>query len=116
MTSNPPPGPIFGATQITYTVDINNTSDVFATNAVLTDVLPYNLSFVSASVNRPPLACSVNGQVVTCSLGNLPGHDAVRVVIVANVTAAVYTSNGAGVTELQDDANPANNSASVTHS
>jgi hypothetical protein len=71
---------------------------------------------VSASVNRPPLACSVSGQVVTCPLGSLPGRDSVRVVLVANVTSAVYTSNGAYVTELQDDANPANNSAAITHS
>jgi len=115
MSSNPAPGSIFGVTQITYTIDVNNVSDIFATNAVLTDLLPSNLSLVSATVNRPPLACSVNGQVVTCPLGDLPGHDSIRVVIVANVTSAVYTSNGASVTELQNDATPANNSASITH-
>jgi uncharacterized repeat protein (TIGR01451 family) len=116
LTSSPPAGPILGVTQITYTIDVTNQSDVFATNAVLTDVLPANLSFVSATVNRSPLACSAVGQVVTCPFGGFAGRDSIRVTIVTNVTSAVYTSNTASVTELQTDANPANNSASITHS
>jgi hypothetical protein len=50
-----------------------------------------------------------------CPFGSVPGHDSIRFVFVASVTSAVYTSNGASVTELQDDANPANNSAVIAH-
>ncbi len=116
MTSNPPPGSIFGVSQITYTMDVTNQSDVFATNATLNDVLPANLSYVSGTVDRSPLTCTSTAQIVTCPLGSLAGSDTIRVVIVANVTSAAFTTNSARVTELQPDANPANNTAAITHS
>jgi uncharacterized repeat protein (TIGR01451 family) len=115
MTSNPPPGPIFGVSQITYSVTAANVSDVTAVDAVVTDVLPANLSFVSATVNRSPYACSATGQVVTCPFTSFAGRDSIRIDIVANVNSAVATTNTATVTELQSDANATNNSASVTH-
>ncbi len=97
-------------------MDVTNQSDVFATNATLNDVLPANLSYVSGTVDRSPLTCTSTAQIVTCPLGSLAGSDTIRVVIVANVTSAAFTTNSATVTELQPDANPANNTAAITHS
>jgi len=122
MTSNPPPGPIFGVTDITYTIDITNQSDVFGSNVKLADVLPANLSLVSATVQPPSgggpphLTCPTpTGQAVTC-IGDLAGHSTVRIVLVTHVVSAVFTSNTASVSCLQPDANPVNNMATVIHS
>ena len=116
MTSDPPPGSLVGVTQITYTIDVTNLTDVFATNAKVVDFVPGNLSAVTATlVGGAPNACTGSG-AITCFIGGLPGHATARIVISGNVISQfTYTSNSANVSALQPDPNMANNIAAITH-
>jgi uncharacterized repeat protein (TIGR01451 family) len=120
MTSNPPPGSLVGVSQITYTIDVTNLTDVFASNVKVNDFLPSNLTLAPGSPGSPnptvvdrPLAVCTAG--FTCSIGDLPGRTTVRVIAVTNVTSVVYTSNTVSVSALQPDPNTANNFFNLTH-
>jgi uncharacterized repeat protein (TIGR01451 family) len=116
MTSSPPPPSLVGVTQITFTLDVTNQSDVFATDVKVFQGLDANLDYVSATVvGQPPTVCT-GTYAITCSIGSMPGHATARVVVVANVRSqSAYTTSGASVSAVQPDPNPTNNSAGVTY-
>ena len=80
-----PPGPIATGGYITYGIGVGDLGAANTSGVVVTDTLPSNTSFVSASgsnvscafVNRrlscstTPITCSASGNTVTCNVGTL---------------------------------------------
>lgn len=95
---------------ITYNLTVTNNGPSDASGVTLTDNLPSNVSFVSASP-----VCSLGGSTVTCSLpGNLASgaNSSVSIVVKVNSSATGTVVNPASVTSSVTDLNSTNNSAS----
>ena len=107
------PGAMPAGGDVTYTLTVTNTSTVFANNAVVTDVLPSTLAFVSSTP-----ACSAAGQTVTCALGTMsPGQSipiAFTVRIAPGAPTGTVIQNTASVTHADTDPTPANNTSTVS--
>ena len=82
-----------------------------ATDVVMTDVLPTDLTFASATTS---LGSCAGSTTVTCNLGTLdPGWSATITLTVTASTAGVF-DNTASVTSSTADGNPVNNSGTAT--
>lgn len=102
--------PVLVNSQFQYSLQISNLGPSPATNVVVTDSLPAQLSFVSATPSQGN--CSFSSPTVTCQLGNLgPGANA-TVVITVTGTTPVTVNNTATVTATEPDTNSSNNSSS----
>jgi len=101
--------PAYVGSPLTYTVEIANLGPSAATQVTLTDTLPTWMVLISAIPSQG--TCDESGRVVSCALGSLTG-DAATVTIVVMPTAAGTMTNTVTVAASENDANPANNSAS----
>ena len=96
-----------------YTVTVSNAGTSAATNVVLTDTLPAEVSFVSAT----PAPTSVSGSVLTWSLGDLAAGGSVTITINVTVdaTAGTATNTASATTDsVEGGEGTANNSASCS--
>jgi uncharacterized repeat protein (TIGR01451 family) len=100
------PEPVTVGDELTYTLHVANAGPDAASNAVATDFLPPEVSFVSASPG-----CTHAAGTVTCSLGSIPSGSGVTVQIVVRPTAHGTISNTARVSSDTADAHPNNNVA-----
>ncbi len=82
---------------VTYTLTITNQGPNSATGVVLTDPLPNNVSFISATPNT----CSENEGTVTCSLEDLAKDASTTASITVGTLSAGTISNTASVTADQ---------------
>jgi uncharacterized repeat protein (TIGR01451 family) len=96
--------------QITYTIKVSNAGPSPATATTLTDALPSQVSFVSATGTAG--SCS-GSSTVTCNIGTLAAGASATVTIVVNATTAGTATNTAKVSSALPDSNTANNTASV---
>jgi len=102
--------PITLGDTIVYTITVSNTGPDPAQNVVLTDNLPAEVSYVSATPDQG--TCGEASGEVTCSLGDLSNAGSIGVeIIVTSLTVGVIT-NQASVTTDTVDPNSANNTAS----
>jgi uncharacterized repeat protein (TIGR01451 family) len=69
VTLAAPTEPVSRTSNFTYTVEVRNLGPTNATGVILTNVLPANVSFVSASTTHG--SCTHAAGTVTCSLGGL---------------------------------------------
>jgi len=94
---------------VTYTVTARNNGPTTATGVVVTDAVPANSTFVSASPG-----CALAAGVVTCTAGTLaPGaSQPFSITLLAGPGGSI--ANSASVAGLQADPNLANNTASAT--
>ena len=90
---------------LTYSITITNAGPDEATGVVLTDDLPLDMSFVSASAG-----CTAAGRTVTCTVGAIPGAGNVVIQIVVLASATGTQINVAHVT-ADNDLNDGNNFA-----
>jgi uncharacterized repeat protein (TIGR01451 family) len=95
---------------IDYNVIITNNGPDDAANAVLTDVLPPNTSFVSASFGT----ASVTNGTLTITLGTIPNQGTVTGTITLQDLEEENINNTLSVTSDTSDPNPANNSQTVS--
>jgi uncharacterized repeat protein (TIGR01451 family) len=110
MKANPS-GAIAGS-NVVYTLSVTNNGPGKGLNAVVIDPLPAGATFVSASASQG--TASLNGGVVTASLGDLaPGATASVLVTLAAPPSAGTLNNAASVNTDSSDPVAANNSASV---
>jgi len=120
LTITASPTTVSVGTPVTYTITITNNGPSAATGVTMTDALPPELTFVSATPSQGA-ACALNTPsgpgrpTVTCSLGSLAnGATAtVSVTVTANSAVTGPVFNTATVAANETDPNPANNSASV---
>lgn len=94
-----------------YMLDVTNNGPDTATNVVVTDTLPGNVTFQSASTSQG--ACSESGGTVTCNVGDIANGDSVEVNILVTAPPTPGTiTNTASVTSDTDDPDTANNTDS----
>ncbi len=97
--------------QITYTIKAANAGPDSAVAATVSDPLPADVSFVSASTTAG--TCS-GTSTVSCNLATLASGGSATVTIVVKAVTAGTATNTATVSSSMPDANMANNTATAT--
>lgn len=105
------PNPVGVANDLTYTVTVGNSGPGAATDVVLTDTLPANVTFVSVAPMQG--SCITASGTVTCDLGDLATGLSASIIIHVMPTTTGTITNTAEVTGAQFDPDPANNATSV---
>jgi uncharacterized repeat protein (TIGR01451 family) len=105
------------ASQFTYTITVTNSGPTVSCGVVITDKLPAQLAFVSASTTQGSLITPAIGAtgVLTANLGNLEnaGIAVVKVTVKVLAKGSLTIVNTASVSSGTADPNPVNNSAMV---
>jgi len=96
---------------VTYTVSIYNSSSSLGTNTVLTNTLPANSTFVSASATNSG-TCTHSGATVTCNWASIPSSGFYSATIVVTPTSGGSMTLAASVAGTESDPNTADNSSS----
>ncbi len=123
ITKSDSPDPVFAGDNITYTINLSNNGPSSASNVTVTDAVPANTTFVSASVvtgtgwgvSAPSVGGTGNVVFSKASVAN--GETAVFQIVVKVDTG---TANGATITNTATaasdtpDPNGANNTATAT--
>ena len=107
VSSDPAPA----GTILTYTVIVSNNGPKHASGVIVTDILPDNVSFDSASASQG--TCTEALGIVTCDLGKIDkdGIAAVTIDIIPSLDAIGTTITGtASVTSAVNDPTSGNNS------
>ena len=90
------PNPLPLGQNLTYQITVTNNGPDPATNVILTDTLPPNVDFISASSG-----CGQIAGIVTCDLGTLAPNDIAIVTIVVKPNKTGSFTNTATVTSIQ---------------
>ncbi len=104
------PDPITVGSTLTYTIIISNNGPDTATGVSLTDTLPADVNYQSASAG-----CTYNAgpHTVTCNVGTINNGGSNNVVITVIPTVAGNITNSASVTATTTDPNAGNDTASA---
>jgi uncharacterized repeat protein (TIGR01451 family) len=114
LTKSDAPDPtILGAGNITYTLTVANGGPANATNVMLSDTLPGNATFVSATPSQGSCPAP-SGGVLTCNLGTINNGANATVTVVVTPTATGAVNNSASVSATESDPSLANNSATAS--
>jgi uncharacterized repeat protein (TIGR01451 family) len=97
---------------IEYQIFVNNDGPSPATGVVVTDTLPSNVTFISATANQG--TCSFANGVVTCNLGTVTSG--VNISIIGIPTAAGTITNTVSVRGNEPDFNTSNNTVTTVSS
>ena len=110
--------PAIAGQPVTFLIQPRNNGPAAAVNAIVTDVLPANWVFVSAT--GPNWSCGAAGQTITCNRASFPlgATDNITVVATAPTNAQIPAAgqtftNTASITNSVTDPVPGNNSGSV---
>ena len=112
LTMSELPNPVSVGENLTYTLNISNTGPTVATSVLVTNVLPANVTFGSASVSQGTY--TQGGGLVICDLGTVPGatNATVTIVVVPTLSGGVLT-NTATISRGEPDAYLGNNIATA---
>ncbi|HUN09075.1 MAG TPA: isopeptide-forming domain-containing fimbrial protein [Aggregatilineales bacterium] len=100
------PQSVWAGGLLTYTITVTNTGEppIDAFNVVITDVLPPELTYVSATPAKG--TCSASGQTVTCTLNKLLRGETTTILIETRVAPSLAAGtrivNLLGLTTLED--------------
>lgn len=103
--------PTLTGESLTYTITIDNValpSPGDATGVTLTDTVPANASFVSATASQGSCDAAPVAQVLTCAIGNLDSGTSATVTLELSADSAGLVTNAATVAGEQTDPVPAN--------
>lgn len=106
------PDPAIVGQPLNYTLGVANMGPADATGVLATETLPANVTSVSASSSTG--SCTQVTGVVTCAIGSLANGASATATIVVTPTQPLALAASATVSGDQPDANPGNDSASVT--
>lgn len=95
---------------VTYSFQVQNNGPSPASGVSLTDTLPGGVIFQSATTSRGAF-CSYYAGIVRCSVGTLLGGTSVTGTIVVVAPSPGFLTDTASTSGLENDTNPANNSA-----
>lgn len=97
---------------LVYTVVARNPGPASSTGVFLTNTMPDNVTFVSASVSQG--SYSQSGNVITCNFGTVASlTSGILTLTVTPTVAGVAITNSAVAIRNETDDNPANNQASL---
>ncbi len=109
------PDPVLADAPLTYTIQVVNLGPQGATGVTVTDELPSQTSFVSASASAG--SCERRGRRVTCDVGSLAADvtkaNAVTVTIQVRTKKGGTIVNTVSVDSVENDPYPANDRASA---
>jgi uncharacterized repeat protein (TIGR01451 family) len=103
------PSPVTASDPLTYTVSVTNIGPKDATAVILTNTLPLNVVFVSATLSQGN--SSLNGRILRCTFGNLARGAIATLVLEVIPTVAGAITNTASVGAAEPDLVPGNNSS-----
>jgi uncharacterized repeat protein (TIGR01451 family) len=116
LTKSDAPDPALAGGNLTYVLSIANAGPSFARQVTVSDTLPLQVTFVSATIGGGTGSCSPVGAsptIVQCSLGDLANGDARTVTIQTTVASSVphgtLINNSATVGSTTPDPAAANN-------
>jgi uncharacterized repeat protein (TIGR01451 family) len=107
LTKSDSSDPVTVRSNLTYTVSVRNPGPNDATAVVVTDTLPSQVDFVSATASSG--TCNRSGNTVTCDLGQVNSGVTATATIVVTPRKAGTISNTASVATTVVDSNTANN-------
>lgn len=102
------PDPVNVSNTITYTITVTNLSTVNATNVTISDTLPAQVTFISASPG-----CVHNNSVVTCTIASIGANLSVNRTITVQADLAGNAVNNALVNANEADVDPSNNTVTI---
>ena len=106
------PDPIVAGGTLTYSIQVANNGPDDATGVVITDIIPANTTFVSATTSRG--TCSGTSTII-CSIGNIAnGEPAIQVTIKVIPTLQGTINNTVTSAVTQTDRESGNNNSTVT--
>ncbi|HJP88316.1 MAG TPA: choice-of-anchor D domain-containing protein [Candidatus Limnocylindrales bacterium] len=107
-----PGGPKIGRT-VKYTITVSNAGPSTALGIVVSDGLPTQTTFVSATASVGSCG-AVQAGTVSCTIPSLAVGSKMTIQVVVTVTANGVLTNAVSVATTTADPNPTNNTASVT--
>lgn len=107
LTKSGTPDQVVAGSNVTYTITVSNTGAMDASDVVVTDTLPADVDFVSATPSQG--TCKRTGKIVTCELGQVNAGANATVIIVVGTKRQGTLSNTA-VVASPNDTNATNNS------
>ncbi len=102
------PSPAMAARPLTYTLTVVNDGPRLAAGVVLTDILPGDAVFASASASQGS-GCTRSGGALTCALGALSGGGSASVTVVLTPTRSGSLTNTVFVRSTVFDPDTADN-------
>jgi len=106
------PDPVAAETSLTYDIIVTNYGPADATGVILTDILPMDVTFISAISSQG--SCSEEDDIVTCTLGYIPNGSNVTVTIIVEPIVEGVITNNVNVISSNPDPDINNNSATET--
>ncbi len=94
-----------------YTIQVKNIGGYLATGAIVTDILPPQLSYVSANTNYGIANYSAANRTLTWNIGNIAASASVDIVLKVKANQEGAVSNTATVASTETDTNLANNTS-----
>ena len=108
------PDPVTAGQSLTYTLLVSNHGPSDASTVTLQDILPADVTFVSATASQGN--CAEADGLVSCDLGDLASDAGATVTIAVTVDPTMDTgplTNAASVTTVTADPHPSNNAATA---
>jgi uncharacterized repeat protein (TIGR01451 family) len=107
------PDPVDVGLQATFTITVTNNGPANATAVVLTNTLPSNVTFDSATPSQGTCGAP-SGGVFTCNLGSIANGGFATITLIVTTQTAGLIGNSASASGNESDPTPPNNTASVT--
>jgi uncharacterized repeat protein (TIGR01451 family) len=120
ITKTAGPNPVVAGTNLTYTIKIGNSGPSAASNVVVKDTLPAQVSVLTVTPSVGSCTAGIPGnplQPLTCTMDSLASGGSATITVLTTVSSAVpqgtVINNNAVISSAVNDPNNANNSATA---